>query len=171
MRRKDREITDRGLIAGMLDMAEILHIAVRGEPFPYIVPLNFGYEWQGDELVFFFHSAREGKKLDLLRADPHVAVNAAMFITYAEKPYRGHLHDYRSVTAFGVAEELDPGGEAFVHAHEKLLLHNHRTMQPEDGPVMRQISVWQIRCPEENVTGKAEIVPKSAAELPFAKPE
>ena len=33
MRRKDREITDRALIAGMLDMAEILHIAVKNEPF------------------------------------------------------------------------------------------------------------------------------------------
>ena len=171
MRRKDREITDRGLIAGMLDMAEILHIAFRGEPFPYIVPVNFGYEWQGDELVFFFHSAREGRKLDLLRADPHVAVNAAAFISYAEKQYRGHLHDYRSVTAFGVAEELDPDSEAFTHAHERLLRHNHRTMLPEDGPVMGQISLWQIRCPAEYVTGKAEIVPKSAAELPFAKPE
>ena len=29
MRRKDREITDRELISGMLDMTEILHIAVK----------------------------------------------------------------------------------------------------------------------------------------------
>ena len=67
MRRKDREITDRALIAGMLDMAEILHIAVKNEPFPYVVPVNFGYEWRADELTFFFHSAGEGLKLDLLR--------------------------------------------------------------------------------------------------------
>ena len=52
MRRKDREVTYRELISGMLDMTEILHIAVKSEPFPYIVPVNFGYEWSGDELVF-----------------------------------------------------------------------------------------------------------------------
>ena len=168
MRRKDREVTDRALISGMLDMAEILHIAIKNEPFPYIVPMNFGYEWRVDELVFYFHSAKNGKKLDLLRADPHVAVNAAVFVSYAEKPYRGHLHDYRSVTAFGAAEELSPDSGDFLHAHEKLLEHNHRTMQPEDGPVMGQISLWQIRCRAEDVTGKAEIVPKTPAEIPFA---
>ena len=171
MRRKDREITDRTLINGMLDMAEILHVAVKNEPFPYIVPVNFGYEWCADELVFYFHSAKEGMKLDLLRADPHVAVNAAGFVSYAEKPYRGHLHDYRSVTAFGIASELSPDSEGFLHAHERLLEHNHRRMQPEDIPVMGQLSIWEIRCKAEDVTGKAEIVPKTAAEIPFAKSE
>lgn len=170
MRRKDREVTDRTLISGMLDMAEILHLAIKNDPFPYIVPVNFGYEWCADELVFYFHSAKKGLKLDLLRTDPHVAVNAAAFISYAEKPYMGHLHDYRSVTAFGVAEELSPDSEAFLRAHEILLRHNHRTMQPEDGPVMGQIALWQIRCRAEDVTGKAEIVPKTPSELPFWKP-
>ena len=136
MRRKDREVTDRTLISGMLDIAEILHIAINSTPFPYIVPVNFGYEWNAGELVFYFHSAKEGRKLDLLRADPHVAVNAAAFVSYAEKPYRGHLHDYRSVTAFGVAEELPPDSAAFFRAHEKLLEHNRRSMQPEDLPVL-----------------------------------
>ena len=146
MRRKDREIKDRLLINGMLDMAEILHIAVKNEPFPYIVPVNFGYEWCDDELVFYFHSAREGLKLALLRADTHVAVNAAAFVSYAGKPYRGHLHDYRSVTALGLASELSPDSGEFLRAHEKLLEHNHRRMQPEDFPAMGQLSIWQIRC-------------------------
>ena len=167
MRRKDREVRDRTLLSGMLDMAEVLCVAMKNEPFPYIVPLNFGYEWRGDELVFYFHSAKEGMKLNLLRADPRVAVNAAAFVSYAGKPYRGHLHDYRSVTAFGIAEELSPDSEAFLHAHEKLLEHNARRMQPEDIPVMPQLSLWQIRCKAEDVSGKAEIVPKTAAEIPF----
>ena len=171
MRRKDREVTDRTLISGMLDIAEILHIAINSTLFPYIVPVNFGFEWQGDELVFYFHSAKEGRKLDLLRADPHIAVNAAAFVSYAEKPYRGHLHDYRSVTAFGVAEELSPDSAAFLRAHEKLLEHNRRSMQPGDLPVLGQLTLWQIRCRAEDVTAKAEIVPQTAAEIPFATPE
>ena len=86
MRRKDREVTDRELISGMLDMTEILHIAVKSEPFPYIVPVNFGYEWSGDELVFYFHSARAGRKLELMRSDPRVAVNAAAKTSFASLP-------------------------------------------------------------------------------------
>ena len=57
MRRKDLEIRDRELLSGMLDLAEILHLAIKNEPFPYIVPLNFGYQWEGDTLVFYFHCA------------------------------------------------------------------------------------------------------------------
>ena len=168
MRRKDLEVKDRELLNGMLDMAEILHLAIKNEPYPYVVPMNFGYEWEKDTLVFYFHCAKEGLKLDLLRRDPRVTVNVAAFISYADKKHLGHFHDYRSVTASGVAEEISPDDERFLRAHVLLMTHNHREMQPEDYPVMKQISVWQIRCKAEDVTGKAEIVPKSVAELPFA---
>ena len=170
MRRSDREVKDRTLISGMLDMAEILHIAIKREPFPYIVPVNFGYEWQGDTLVFYFHGAKTGLKVDLLRRDSHVSVNAAVFISYADLHYRGHYHDYRSVTANGIAEEISPGDEAFLHAYTLLLSHNHRTMQPEDLAAVGGTCVWQIRCRAEDVWGKAEIVPTCEAELPFAHP-
>ena len=88
MRRTDREVKDRELICGMLDMAEILHIAIKNEPWPYIVPVNFGYEWQEETLVFYFHCAKTGMKLDLLRRDPRVSVNAAVFVSYGAAPYR-----------------------------------------------------------------------------------
>ena len=171
MRRTDREVKDRALISGMLDMTEILHIAIKNEPYPYVVPVNFGYEWQGDCLVFYFHCAKTGLKLDLMRRDPRVSVNAAAFISYAASPYRGHMHDYRSVTANGVAEEIPPESEAFLRAHELLMAHNHRQMQAEDYKVMRHTGVWQIRCPAAEVWGKAEIVPTSAAEIPFTRKE
>ena len=169
MRQKAREIRDREIISAMLDQITVLHLAVKDTTFPYVVPLNYGFEWQGDELVFYFHSAKAGMKLDLIRQDPHVCVNAADFISYAEGPYRGHLHDYRSVTANGIAEEINPETDAdlFMHAHECLLRHNHRKMQPGDEAAMRYISLWQIRCPVEMVWGKAEIVPHSVDEVPF----
>ena len=39
---------------------------------------------------------------------------------------RGHLHDYRSVIARGVAQRLEQDTDEFIHAHEKLLEHNLR---------------------------------------------
>ena len=171
MRRKDLEIRDRDILNGMLDLAEILHLAIKNEPYPYIVPLNFGYEWEGDTLVFYFRCAKKGLKLDLLRRDGRVTVNAAAFISYAGRKYRGHYHDYRSVTASGVAEEIMPDDERLLHAHELLMAHNRREMQPEDYPAMNSISIWQIRCRAEDVNGKAEIVPKDLSEIPFADPE
>ena len=170
MRRKDREVKDRALISGMLDMAEILHIAIKDEPFPYLVPVNYGYEWQGDTLVFYFHCAKVGRKLDLLRRDPRVTVNAAVFVSYGAAPYRGHFHDYRSVTASGTAEELTPDDARFLHGFEVLMAHNDRPMRPEDYRELRHTGLWQIRCEAGRVWGKAEIVPNCADELPFARP-
>lgn len=38
------------------------------------MPLYFGYEYTDGSPVFFLHSAREGNKLDLIRACPAVCV-------------------------------------------------------------------------------------------------
>ena len=171
MRRTDREVKDRALISGILDMAEILHIAIKNEPWPYTVPVNFGYEWQGEALVFYFHCAKTGMKLDLLRRDPQVSVNAAVFVSYGGAPYRGHFHDYRSVTACGTASEIPYDDPGFQHGFEMLMAHNDRPMRPEDYRELRHTGLWQIRCGADQVWGKAEIVPTCAAEIPFAQPD
>lgn len=72
MRRKDREVTDLGMIKEMIDRAPICRIAMFDEEYPYLVPLNFGYELADGVLTLYFHSANEGKKLDLMRKNPHV---------------------------------------------------------------------------------------------------
>lgn len=38
----------------------------------YIVPLNFGYEIKDDTYVFYFHGAKEGRKIDLIQKNPDV---------------------------------------------------------------------------------------------------
>ena len=70
MRRKDREIVSEEQIRAILQEAKILHLALMDGDHPYIVPLHYGYEYAGDHLVFYMHSAKEGHKLDLIRAIP-----------------------------------------------------------------------------------------------------
>ena len=41
---------------------------------PYIVPLNYGYEYADGELTFYFHSAKEGRKLEILKKNPTVCL-------------------------------------------------------------------------------------------------
>jgi len=38
----------------------------------YIVPMNFGYSFDGNQLVLFFHSAKQGRKIDSLKANNEV---------------------------------------------------------------------------------------------------
>ena len=75
MRRKDREITDREEILAVMHACDVCRIALNDtDGIPYIVPLNFGMETCEDGTIrLYFHSAAEGKKLDLIGRDPRAA--------------------------------------------------------------------------------------------------
>ena len=36
----------------------------------YIVPMNFGYEYANEKLILYFHGAGEGRKHDMIKANP-----------------------------------------------------------------------------------------------------
>ena len=74
MRRSDREVTDIDQIMEIVDQAKILHLGMFAEGYPYVVPLHYGYEYENGVLTFYLHSAGEGRKMDLIRANPNVCV-------------------------------------------------------------------------------------------------
>ncbi|MBR5287170.1 MAG: pyridoxamine 5'-phosphate oxidase family protein [Clostridia bacterium] len=173
MRQRRREITDPAIISAMLDRMEILYLGINDGPAPYVVPLNFGFAFVGDgDLEFYFHCARQGHKLDCLARDPNVCVTAASFVSYANASVKGHLHDYRSVIARGVAQQIDPEKEpeAFRQAMTCILVHNHRDPADMATPVMRHLQIWRVLCRREDVSAKAEIPPQTATEVDFAPP-
>ena len=73
MRRKDRQITDLKAIRAILDKAKVLHLAMIDGDRPYVVPLNYGYTLENGALTLYLHSAREGRKLDVLWQNDRVA--------------------------------------------------------------------------------------------------
>ncbi len=73
MRRKDREITDANQIKEILERAEVLRIALNNGDYPYILPVNFGFEMNGKELKLFFHGAKEGQKHNIIKKDNRVS--------------------------------------------------------------------------------------------------
>lgn len=72
MRRKDREVTSAEEISALLDGCRTCHLAMNDGGYPYIVPLNYGYEMNDGVLKLYFHCAAEGKKTDLLESDGRV---------------------------------------------------------------------------------------------------
>ena len=68
MRRKQNEITDKGIIENILSRSEVCRIAMMDGDKPYIVPLNYGYY----DNAIYFHSAPLGKKIDLLKINNKV---------------------------------------------------------------------------------------------------
>jgi nitroimidazol reductase NimA-like FMN-containing flavoprotein (pyridoxamine 5'-phosphate oxidase superfamily) len=68
MRQGKREVKDRAEIDAIILKAQVCRLGMVDEGRPYIVPLNFGYD--GSSL--YFHCAREGRKIDILRRSPQV---------------------------------------------------------------------------------------------------
>lgn len=44
MRRKDREVTELAQIEEILEKGKVVHLGMIDGDFPYIVPLNYGYQ-------------------------------------------------------------------------------------------------------------------------------
>lgn len=72
MRRKDREITDPMKIAAIISGCTCCRIGFYDEGEVYILPLNFGYMPKDNTYVFYFHGAKEGRKIDLIQKNPNV---------------------------------------------------------------------------------------------------
>ena len=68
MRRSDRQITNPDEIASILRSASLCHLAMVDDGKPYVVPMNFGYS----DGALYFHSASEGRKIEVLRKNPEV---------------------------------------------------------------------------------------------------
>lgn len=66
MRKFDREIRDYNEILRLLDECQTIRLALHDEPYPYVVPLSYGWEERDGKLFVYFHCAKEGKKLDLI---------------------------------------------------------------------------------------------------------
>ncbi|MCR5175048.1 MAG: pyridoxamine 5'-phosphate oxidase family protein [Oscillospiraceae bacterium] len=74
MRRKDREVTDMGRIIAILDQTRIVHLGLIDGEAPYVVPLHYGYKMEEGKLTLYMHGAREGHKIDLIRANPNAFI-------------------------------------------------------------------------------------------------
>lgn len=74
MRRADREVRDCKGILHVLETCKVCRLGMTDEGKVYIVPMNYGYEYEEGKLFLYFHGAKEGKKLRLLGENPSVGI-------------------------------------------------------------------------------------------------
>ncbi|WP_430816987.1 pyridoxamine 5'-phosphate oxidase family protein [Carboxylicivirga sp. RSCT41] len=122
MRRKEREIKDAVIVHQILSESSICRLAIYDDPFPYIVPMNYGYE----DGAIYFHCATDGRKLDLLRKNNKVGFE----IEYDSEVLKGAVScqwttRYRSVIGTGEVEIIEDtdakiaGMDAIMKQHGK----------------------------------------------------
>lgn len=133
MRRSDKAIQNPLDIETILRNAPVCRIAMSAEDRPYVIPVNFA----ATTTHLYFHSAKDGRKIDILRKNPSVCfeVDLPGKIVAGETACAWGMA-YKSVIGFGraffieSAEEkkkaLDllmnkyAGRDAFVYADEAL---------------------------------------------------
>ncbi|MDR1702266.1 MAG: pyridoxamine 5'-phosphate oxidase family protein [Sporomusaceae bacterium] len=105
MRRSDREVTGLEDIEAIIAKCKVCRLGLLDGKEVYIVPLNFGYTFNGAQLSLYFHSAQAGRKLDLLRQNNNVCfeMDGAHKLIAAIEACR-HSYEYESVIGNGTAE-------------------------------------------------------------------
>ena len=126
MRRKDRQVSDAAAIFDMVYRCQVLRLALPDKDAPYVVPLSFGVEQIDDRLVFYAHSAKIGRKIDLIGAGASVGVELDRFLGYGGEG-RNSTAYYESVVGRGRAELIE--GEQALHGLELLMEHCGREKQ------------------------------------------
>ena len=82
IRRKEKEISDKNEMLAILENAKYITIAMCVDNEPYLVTLSHGYDRERN--CIYFHCAREGKKIDILKEQNNVWGQALMDKGYVQ---------------------------------------------------------------------------------------
>jgi uncharacterized protein len=133
MRRKDKEITDSKSIEEIITRAKVFRLALALDDTPYIIPLCFGYRAK----TIYFHSAREGKKIDIIKKNNQVCFEFDIDyeLVESENSCKWGMK-YRSVIGFG----------------RVTVIENMKEKQEALGIIMGNYSEKSFQFPENMVT-------------------
>lgn len=108
MRRNDKEIKDSNEIERLLHQPSVCRIAMVDREVPYIIPVNFAVE----SGVLYIHSAKTGKKVEILRRNPSVCFEMDIpgDLVEGERACQWGMK-YMSLIGFGKAMFLESGVE------------------------------------------------------------
>lgn len=106
LRRKEKEISDPAEMKALLKQTRYVTMAMCRNDEPYLVTLSHGYDEERN--VIYFHCAREGKKMDILKANNRVWGQVLVDRGYAQ----GRCdHLFASVQFSGRVRFIEDAGE------------------------------------------------------------
>ena len=154
MRRKDKEVTDIDDKIIFIGKCKVCRIGLSENNMPYIVPVNFGYDYEDNTLTLYFHSAKEGRKTDIIKNNN----NACFEVDCDHRLIKGETacdcsYAYKSVIGFGKIIFLEDTNEK-TDALNKILMHqtdkeNIHTFPPDK---LKNMTIYKLVVDE--FTGK-----------------
>lgn len=149
MRRKDKEIMDRDKIAQVIKNCQVCRLGLSQGNIPYIVPVSFGY----DGNTLYFHTALEGKKIDILAVNKNVCFefeSGVRVVSNETKPCNWSF-SFQSVIGFGKVAELSAPEDKIKGLTYIMAQYSEKEWGLDKLP-LNNLRVWAIQI--ESMTGK-----------------
>ena len=154
MRRKDREVQSLDAIFDILNRCNTVRIGFQGDKYPYVVPVSFGAELIDGKVIVYFHCAREGMKLELLKKDPHICLEGDIFIR-TETTDHGITTRYESVIGFGECRIVEDEQE--IKHGLKLLTEHYGYMDYSLDRCRALEHLYVVKAVLSEITGKRNL--------------
>jgi nitroimidazol reductase NimA-like FMN-containing flavoprotein (pyridoxamine 5'-phosphate oxidase superfamily) len=140
MRRHEQAITDPAEIEHIIGEALVCRLAMIDRGRPYIVPLCFGYE----NRRLYFHTALEGRKMEILRNSPDVCfeMEARTAVTRGKSACEWGM-SYRCVIGDGRARLVEDD-EAKRRALDCIMRHYGGEREDYADKVLKKTAVIQV---------------------------
>lgn len=126
MFKNEREVKDLSQINQILKEANIIHVAINNGMYPYVVPLNYGYEFnETGQLRLFLHGSPNGLKTQLINKNAHIGFQiddgGRLMIPTSDNP-SDYSFAYKSIIGQGMATIVH-NVKTKQHALQLLLVH------------------------------------------------
>ena len=143
LRRLDKAISDLATVRAIIREVKFVTLALSVNDEPYLVTLSHGFDEEKN--CIYFHSANEGRKIDIMKANPRVWGQALIDGGYQQGKCD---HFYKTAQFHGKVTFVDDSSEK-KHALQVLVRHldhnpeaiiNEQITAHSLGPVV----IWRI---------------------------
>ncbi len=152
MRRKEKEIKDITQISQVIKKCQVCRLGLSQNDIPYIVPVSFGY----DGAKLYFHSAKDGKKIDILSVNKKVCFefeSGVEIVANETKPCAWSF-SFQSVIGLGEVEELSSPEDKIKGLQHIMAQYSGKEWSFEKLP-LDGLRVWVINI--ASMTGKQSL--------------
>lgn len=143
--------TDKKAIESIIHDCQVCYVGmVDKNNTPYVVPFNFGY----NEGYIYLHSAREGRKIDILKNNNRVCVTFSTgheLRNQSEGVACSYSMKFRSVMAFGYVEFIEDFDQK-VEILNKVMMHYTGKEFTYGAPSVHEVATYRVVI--EEMTGK-----------------
>lgn len=151
MRRKEKQVENLEEISAIIAKASICYLAMSVENKPYVVPLCFGYK----DNILYFHSANEGKKLNMIQKNPNVSFTLVSDpnVIEAEKACNWSM-SYKSIIGHGKAVQVEEMEEKIEALN---IIMNQYATRSWEYPEKMLAKTCVVKVLVEEITGKQSL--------------